>query len=311
MSGTARSLQRCALFLAIDQKTVSARPAGAAEARDVSERPGQLLREKRSNAASRQLVVEIVKQAGMGIRPGIVHKAACLAKTDSHGTSEGVHRTAGHCGGLYARVQVLDEHLNDDVRQGISTAIYDHYKPESMDDSVPRTIEGRCFRYRLVVIVDPVEIPWRTSSFRCSSRTCTRAYSPPTMPCSSVNSFTSSVVRSVFRQTGCLCTMPGEFPSPLLHNLPTTSWRDAAFGSFSRSSCPGLSETSRASQLQPVAQRLFLIDLPEKARIVDERQYRSFHAELFPHDLHRCSARPESGRQLATCIITRSTLMSP
>jgi glycyl-tRNA synthetase beta chain len=39
-------------------------------------------------------------------------------------------------------VQVLDEHLNDDVRQGISVAIYDHYKPESMDDSVPRTIEG-------------------------------------------------------------------------------------------------------------------------------------------------------------------------
>src|SRR5207245_9389046 len=41
-----------------------------------------------------------------------------------------------------ARVQVLDEHMNDDVRQGISTAIYDHYKPQSMDDSVPRTVEG-------------------------------------------------------------------------------------------------------------------------------------------------------------------------
>jgi glycyl-tRNA synthetase beta chain len=45
-------------------------------------------------------------------------------------------------GGLYARVQVLDEHMNDDVRQGISTAIYDHYKPQSMDDAVPRTVEG-------------------------------------------------------------------------------------------------------------------------------------------------------------------------
>src|ERR1700745_4458156 len=32
--------------------------------------------------------------------------------------------------------------MNDDVRQGISIAIYDHYKPESMDDSVPRTVEG-------------------------------------------------------------------------------------------------------------------------------------------------------------------------
>src|SRR6266436_5768779 len=86
---------------------------------------------------------EIVKQAGMGIRPGIVHKAACLAKTDL--TTELVKEFTelqGIVGGLYARVQVLDEHLNDDVRQGISTAIYDHYKRESMDDSVPRTIEG-------------------------------------------------------------------------------------------------------------------------------------------------------------------------
>ena len=86
---------------------------------------------------------EIVKQGGMAIRPGIVHKAACLAKADL--TTELVKEFTelqGIVGGLYARVQVLDEHLNDDVRQGISTAIYDHYKPESMDDSVPRTIEG-------------------------------------------------------------------------------------------------------------------------------------------------------------------------
>ena len=86
---------------------------------------------------------ETVKQAGFAIRPGIVHKAACLAKTDL--TTELVKEFTelqGIVGGLYARVQVLDEHMNDDVRQGISTAIYDHYKPRSMDDSVPRTVEG-------------------------------------------------------------------------------------------------------------------------------------------------------------------------
>ena len=63
---------------------------------------------------------EIVKQAGMAIRPGIVHKAACLAKTDL--TTELVKEFTelqGIVGGLYARVQVLDEHLNDDVRDGI------------------------------------------------------------------------------------------------------------------------------------------------------------------------------------------------
>src|SRR5579864_4672085 len=86
---------------------------------------------------------ETVKQAGFAIRPGIVHKAACLAKTDL--TTELVKEFTelqGIVGGLYARVQVLDEHMNDDVRQGISIAIYDHYKPQSMDDAVPRTVEG-------------------------------------------------------------------------------------------------------------------------------------------------------------------------
>jgi glycyl-tRNA synthetase beta chain len=86
---------------------------------------------------------ETVKQAGFAIRPGIVHKAACLAKTDL--TTELVKEFTelqGIVGGLYARAQVLDEHMKDDVRQGISIAIYDHYKPQSMDDSVPRTVEG-------------------------------------------------------------------------------------------------------------------------------------------------------------------------
>lgn len=86
---------------------------------------------------------EIARQGGVTLRPGIVHKAACLAKTDL--TTELVKEFTelqGIVGGLYARVQVLDEHLGDDVRQAVSVAIYDHYKPESMDDSVPRTIEG-------------------------------------------------------------------------------------------------------------------------------------------------------------------------
>jgi glycyl-tRNA synthetase beta chain len=86
---------------------------------------------------------EIAKQGGVSLRPGIVHKAACLAKTDL--TTELVKEFTelqGIVGGLYARIQVLDEHLGDDVRQGISVAIYDHYKPQSMDDSVPRTMEG-------------------------------------------------------------------------------------------------------------------------------------------------------------------------
>ena len=42
---------------------------------------------------------EIIKQSGMAVRPGVIHKAACLAKSrPDNRTGEGVHRTAGHCG---------------------------------------------------------------------------------------------------------------------------------------------------------------------------------------------------------------------
>jgi glycyl-tRNA synthetase beta chain len=86
---------------------------------------------------------EIIRQSGMTIRPGVVHKAAYLAKTDL--TTELVKEFTelqGIVGGLYARVQELDNELPDATRQVIAQAIYDQYKPESMEEPVPRTIEG-------------------------------------------------------------------------------------------------------------------------------------------------------------------------
>ncbi len=86
---------------------------------------------------------ETVKQSGMAIRPGVVHKAALLAKTDL--TTELVKEFTelqGIVGGLYARVQLLDEDMKPDVQLAISRAIYDHYKPESMEDAAPATVEG-------------------------------------------------------------------------------------------------------------------------------------------------------------------------
>src|SRR5437588_158768 len=86
---------------------------------------------------------ESIRQSGVAIRPGVIHKAACLAKTDL--TTELVKEFTelqGIVGGLYARVQQLDEGLPEATRFAIADAIYDHYKPESMEDSVPRTIEG-------------------------------------------------------------------------------------------------------------------------------------------------------------------------
>jgi glycyl-tRNA synthetase beta chain len=69
------------------------------------------------------------------VRDGVVHKAALLAKTDL--TTELVKEFTelqGIVGGLYAKAQGLDAAIGD--------AIYDQYKPVSMEDAVPRTIEG-------------------------------------------------------------------------------------------------------------------------------------------------------------------------
>ncbi|HUD62967.1 MAG TPA: glycine--tRNA ligase subunit beta [Candidatus Sulfotelmatobacter sp.] len=86
---------------------------------------------------------EILKSDGIAVRPGVVHKAACLAKSDL--TTELVKEFTelqGIVGGLYARVQQLDPSLPEATRMAIADTIYDHYKPESTDDDVPQSTEG-------------------------------------------------------------------------------------------------------------------------------------------------------------------------
>ena len=89
------------------------------------------------------LTSEAIRSAGGSIRPGIVFKAALLAKADL--TTELVKEFTelqGIVGGLYAKVQELDPILPRATAEAIGDAIYDQYKPESMDDAVPRTLEG-------------------------------------------------------------------------------------------------------------------------------------------------------------------------
>ena len=86
---------------------------------------------------------EILKQHEVSVRPGVIHKAACLSKTDL--TTELVKEFTelqGIVGGLYARAQQLDPTLPEATRFAIADAIYDHYKPESTDGDVPRSLEG-------------------------------------------------------------------------------------------------------------------------------------------------------------------------
>jgi glycyl-tRNA synthetase beta chain len=78
---------------------------------------------------------ELVKAGGGGVDLAALEQAARLAKTDL--TSELVKEFTelqGIVGGLYARAQGHSE--------TVAAAIYDQYLPGSMEDRVPRTMEG-------------------------------------------------------------------------------------------------------------------------------------------------------------------------
>jgi glycyl-tRNA synthetase beta chain len=89
------------------------------------------------------LISTVLEDAGVAIRPGVVHKAALLAKADL--TTDLVKEFTelqGIVGGLYAKAQQLDPLLPPATAAAIGDAIYHHYQPESMDDQVPPTLEG-------------------------------------------------------------------------------------------------------------------------------------------------------------------------
>lgn len=77
----------------------------------------------------------LLSKSGLKIDLNAVQQAVRLAKTDL--TAELVKEFTelqGIIGGLYAKAQGLP--------QAVADAIYDQYKPESMEDSAPRTLEG-------------------------------------------------------------------------------------------------------------------------------------------------------------------------
>ena len=81
-------------------------------------------------------LVEAVKQANIAVREAELYTAVLLAKTDL--TTELVKEFTelqGQIGGLYACTQGLGE--------TVSRAIYDQYTPASIEDDIPRTVEGQ------------------------------------------------------------------------------------------------------------------------------------------------------------------------
>jgi glycyl-tRNA synthetase beta chain len=89
------------------------------------------------------LISEVIREAGVAVRPGVVFKAALLCKADL--TTDLVKEFTelqGIVGGLYAKAQQLDPLLPAATAAAIGDAIYHQYQPESMDDQVPPTLEG-------------------------------------------------------------------------------------------------------------------------------------------------------------------------
>lgn len=77
------------------------------------------------------------------LRQGVVFKAALMAKCDL--TTELVKEFTelqGIIGGLYAVHQAERMDLSESSAAAIGQAIYDQYKPASMEDEVPRSLEG-------------------------------------------------------------------------------------------------------------------------------------------------------------------------
>jgi glycyl-tRNA synthetase beta chain len=92
-----------------------------------------------------QRLGSLVQGCGVQFEFNALLDAASLAKTDL--TTELVKEFTelqGVVGGLYARAQGFSAAVSD--------AIYDQYKPESMEESVPRTVEGS-----LLAIVDKAD----------------------------------------------------------------------------------------------------------------------------------------------------------
>jgi glycyl-tRNA synthetase beta chain len=82
------------------------------------------------------LTRRLVEMLGLEADREAIVRAGQLSKTDL--TTDMVKEFTelqGVVGGLYARAQGEPE--------AVATAIYDHYKPVSMEDSIPRTVEGQ------------------------------------------------------------------------------------------------------------------------------------------------------------------------
>ena len=140
----ARPLQRCALLLGCRSEARSSPTASRIWPTSPSRPSSASYLDK-----DRRAVVEALVEANSAATTPAPSAPRCSRNADL--TTELVKEFTelqGVVGGLYARAQGEPE--------DVGTAIYDHYKPDSMEDSIPRTQPARS-------VASP------TSSIRCAA----------------------------------------------------------------------------------------------------------------------------------------------
>jgi glycyl-tRNA synthetase beta chain len=122
-------------FWDTDQKTPLAERTKLLSAVTFQKDLGSYEEKSERMVALTEYLSSLLAKAGFRVDAGAAQQAARLAKTDL--TAELVKEFTelqGIVGGLYANAQGLP--------QAVADAIYDQYKPESVEDSAPRTLEG-------------------------------------------------------------------------------------------------------------------------------------------------------------------------
>jgi glycyl-tRNA synthetase beta chain len=123
-------------FWDFDQKTPLAERVESLKAVTFQKELGSYHWKTTENEQVARRLAVLVKKAGIAFDEAGLYTAALLAKTDL--TTELVKEFTelqGQIGGLYALFQGLGE--------TVSNAVYDQYTPASVEDAIPRTVEGQ------------------------------------------------------------------------------------------------------------------------------------------------------------------------
>jgi glycyl-tRNA synthetase beta chain len=123
-------------FWDFDQKTPLAERVESLKAVTFQKELGSYHWKTTENEQVAKRLAALVKKAGIAFDEAGLYTAALLAKTDL--TTELVKEFTelqGQIGGLYALFQGLGE--------TVSNAVYDQYTPASVEDAIPRTVEGQ------------------------------------------------------------------------------------------------------------------------------------------------------------------------